>query len=350
MLHAMAEKLRLARSVILTTHRHSDGDGLGAQIALYHGLHKLGKLTRIVNVDSPARKYRFLNTDQLIEIYSEKTDLGHCDLALILDTNDGRLAEPLFSHLRKVAGETLFIDHHPVLEKGPAPTADSLIDVRAASTGQLCFYLLKILGCTLDATIARALYTSVVFDTQLFRYVKSEPESHLIAAELLRFERSPEEIHRKLFANYTVEKVSFLMKALNRVQYLAGGKAAFIPLRATEFQSITAGGLERDESGDVIDQVMNIETVEVAAMLREDGPSQFKLSMRSKGQYQVLSMAESFGGGGHRFSSGAHFDGSFHGSFDASHDGSFEYIQKRVLAALSELIALEPLGQSGVGT
>lgn len=310
MLKSIAEKIRKTSRVILSTHRHCDGDGLGAQIALLHGLKKLGIDMRVVNVDFPAKKYSFLGTHRWVEVFqSGSTVLDGVQLALLLDTNDGRLVEPLYSELQKRDIETLFIDHHPVLEKGPSPTRGSVIDISAASTGELCYNLLKELGVELDADIARALYTSLIFDTRLFRYVKAAPASHLMAAELLRYERDPEDIHRWLFAYYTVPKMNALMRALARVEYFADDRVAFIPFPHSEHS--TPEGLERDESADIIDQVMNIASIEVAALLREDGPGLFKLSLRSRGTLEVLSLAESFGGGGHRYASGAHLKGDF---------------------------------------
>ena len=325
MIEQVVAKLKLARSVVLSTHRQCDGDGLGAQLALFHALRKSGVAVRMINVDRPARKYGFLGVETWLEVYeSGKTVIGETDLALILDTNDGRLVEPLFSDLKLKCRETLFIDHHPVLAKGPQPTLGSLIDITAASTGELCYHLLKAYGVEFDTAIARALYTSLVFDTQLFRYVKAAPASHLMAADLLKYEREPEEIHRRLFACYTVAKMRALMRALERVEYLAGDRIAFIPFLSAD-QSLQ-GGLDRDESGDIIDQVMNIESIEIAALLREDGPGVFKLSLRSRGTVEVLSLAESFGGGGHRYASGAHLNGDLAG------------LRARVLKGLEDLL------------
>ncbi len=325
MLKNLAEKLRSAHSVVLSTHRQCDGDGLGAQIALFHGLRKLGKAVRIVNVDRPSRKYSYLETDRWIDVFVPAVvKIEATDFALILDTNDGRLVEPLFSELQKSCREVLFIDHHPLLTKGPQPTSGSIIDISAASTGELCYQLLQLLGVELDATIARAIYTSVVFDTQLFRFVKSAPQTHLICADLLKYERHPEEVHRHLFATYTVEKMMFLARAVSNVEYLANERIAFIPLRAEDFTP--KSGLDRDESGDIIDQIMNIGSIEIAALLREDGPNTYKLSLRSRGKIEVLTLAESFDGGGHSFASGAYII------------GRFDDLRFRIINALEEMV------------
>ncbi len=326
MINELVQKLLAARSVVLSTHRNCDGDGIGSQLALLHGLKKLGKSVRILNVDLPAKKYQFLKTEKWIQAYDRTHDeLQPTDLALILDTNDWRLVEPLFGELRKKCGEVLFIDHHPILKTGPEPTAGSWIDVDAASTGELCYRLLKALfterNLEFDSEISRALYTSIVFDTQLFRYVRSAPNSHLIAADLLKFERHPEEVHHHLFATYTVEKMVFLTRALAGIEYRAEGKLAFIRLDREALR-----GLQPDDSADVIDMVMNIESIEIAALLREDGPGEFKLSLRSKGRVPVLPVAESFGGGGHRNAAGAYIKNA----------GDFGILREELLTALEK--------------
>jgi bifunctional oligoribonuclease and PAP phosphatase NrnA len=335
MLNPLLEKLKRANSIVLSTHRNCDGDGLGGQLALMHGLKKLGKSVRILNVDRPAKKYDFLGTDQWVRVHEPGSqDLEPTDVGLILDTNDGRLLEPLFTELKAKCRDLYFVDHHPILAQGPAPTPGSLIDTSSASTGQICHRILKGLGLELDADIARALYTSIVFDTQLFRFVRSAPESHLIAAELLQYELNPEEVHRRLFATYSVAKMGFLARALSRVEYHCDSRLAFIALSREDFAPANEGGsgFERDDSGDVIDLVMNIDRLEVAALLREDAPGRFKLSLRSKDTLPVQALAEAFGGGGHRNASGAYIE------------GQFEPLKRKILEELSRM--LEPPGES----
>lgn len=303
MLEPLALQLKSATSIVLSTHRHSDGDGLGAQLALYLGLKQLGKDVQIINPDPAPKKYAFLASPILI---TGQLAVPRTDLALILDTNDRRLVEPLVSELEAASGQTLFVDHHPILKHGPQPNAGSVIDVSAASTGEIVYRLLALLGVRLTPEIARALYTSVVFDTQLFRFVKSDPRSHEMAAELLKFEREPEFVHRRLFATYTAEKLAFVGRAVAAVEYAADGHVALVALKTSDAR---ASGLDADETADIIDLVMNVESVEVSALLREDAPGVFKLSLRSKGRLPVLPLAETFGGGGHVFASGASLEG-----------------------------------------
>lgn len=320
----LVDKIERARSILLTTHRQCDGDGVGAEIALFHALNKAGKKVRILNVDHTPKKYRFLQTDALIETFEgPHRPLESADLALIFDTNDHRLVEPLYSTLKAKCRDILFIDHHPLLTDGPQPTGGSFIETKAASTGEIAFNIIKRLKIPLDGKIARALYTSIVFDTQMFRYIRTSSNSHLIAAELLQHETKPEEVHRYLFANNSVEKISFLAKALNQIEYFANGRIAILKLRD---QDLVDHKMEWDESRDVIDMIMNIESLEAAALFREDGTDEYKLSLRSKGYIEVLGIAESLGGGGHLFSSGAYLR------------GSYDQLKRKVLDQLIELL------------
>ena len=308
-LDPLVVKLRAAKSVVLSTHKQCDGDGLGAELALYHALKKAGKNVRVLNVDDTPKKYAFLGSERIVQCFEGQHEpLAAADLAVIFDTNDSRLLEPLFSELKAKCAEIFFVDHHPVLLKGPQPTAGSFIDVAAASTGEIAYEMIKRLGIELDADIARALYASIAFDTHLFRYVRRSAKSHLIAADLLRFERDPEEVHRKLFADYTVERMSFLARALGQIEYAAGGRVAILRLRENDMLEF---GLDVDASRDVVDLLMNIESLQAAALFREEGPNRYKLSLRSKGSWDLLAIAESVGGGGHPFAAGAYLVGSF---------------------------------------
>jgi phosphoesterase RecJ-like protein len=306
---SLVRRIKNAQSVILSTHKQCDGDGLGALLALYHGLRKSGKKVRPLLVDPVPRKYAFLEPEKYLEIFEgPHAPIEQTDLALVFDTNDKRLVEPLYSELQKQCREILFVDHHPVLNQGPEPTAGSFIDTRAASTGEISYFLIRGLGIRIDERMAQSLYTSIAFDTQLFKFVKNSVNSHLIAAELLMHINNAQEIHRHLFSTHTIEKVAFLAKVLGQIEYFSGGQVAVLKLHAKDLKD---HNLEMDDSRDVIDMLMNVNSLQAAALFREDAPNEYKLSLRSKGQLEVLDIAEAFQGGGHMFASGATMHGDY---------------------------------------
>lgn len=302
-------KIQSAQSIVLSTHRECDGDGLGSQIALYHALKKINKDVRVLNVDEVPVKYSFLKHDDFIQIYEKPhSALQKTDLGLVFDTNDERQLGSLYPELRRQCKDIYFIDHHPLLAEGPRPTSTSYIDTTAASTGEIVHSIIKKLGIELDEKIALALYTSIAFDTQVFRYVRNSPQSHIIASELLKYNIKTDDIHRKLFSTHTIEKISFLSQALGKIEYHASGRIALLKIHESD---LTRHGLSTEETRDVIDMIMNIESIDTAVLFREDDTNLFKVSLRSKGNIEVLSTAELLGGGGHRWAAGAVYRGYF---------------------------------------
>ncbi len=309
MIDQAIEHIKKAQTILLTTHRQCDGDGLGSELAMYHGLKKIGKKVRILNVDATPKKYDFLSPDQHIQYFDGHFDpIEKSDLALIFDTNDRRLIEPLYEQLEEKCQKIIFVDHHPILTEGPPPTSDSVINIRAASTGELAYDILMALKIPLDEIIARSIYTSLVFDTQLFRYIRNSSKSHEIATELLKFESNPAEIHRRLFGNFTAAKLKFNAQALSQVEFFEEDKIALLLIKTSD---LISRGLNIDDSRDLVDMIMNVETVEAAAVFREDDLDTYKISLRSKGLFPILSIAENFGGGGHHFASGATIYGRY---------------------------------------
>ena len=76
----------------------------------------------------------------------------------------------------------------------------------------------------------------------------------------------------------------------------------------TQQQMETCGAREEDCEG-LVNYVLSIGDVEVAAFFREMPDRRFRVSLRSKGKLNVAQVAESFGGGGHQCASGCSVDG-----------------------------------------
>lgn len=320
---SLIDLIKDSKSFILSTHTQPDGDGIGSQLALYWALKKIGKEVRIINVDDIPKKYDFLDPHHVIETVSNlKKPMGQADIALIFDTNDQELLLNLWPLLEKNCKQISFVDHHPVLERHPLQANEHLIDVEASSTGQIVFNLIKALQIPLDAQIALPIYSSIVFDTNYFRYIRGSPTPHLIVAELLRHNIEPQKIHRHLFGNHSPNKLKFLSRILGLVEYELDGRLALVRVKRADMDEL---GLENDETRDIIDMIMNVESIEAAILFRDEGKDSFKLSFRSKGLITVSHLAENLGGGGHQFASGVLMK------------GSFEEIKKNVLAAFSKL-------------
>lgn len=308
-IHTLVSQIQEAKNLIITTHKECDGDGLGAGLGLYHALKKIGKPVRLFCVDEVPKKYDFLEHEKYVELYNqEHAPIESTDLVLIFDTNDKRLVEPLYSELEKKCKIISFVDHHPILNEGPEPTHESIINTRAASTGEMAYFIIEKLKIPLDEKIARALYTSIVFDTQLFRFVRGSSNSHLICAKLLQFEKHSEKVHKHLFSTFSRGKIQFLSKVFKEIEYHSNYRVALSLLRSKDLKS---NNLDVDDARDITDIIMNIKSVQVAIVFREENAMCYKLSLRSIQGIEVLSLAEQWNGGGHKNAAGALLKGPY---------------------------------------
>ncbi|RYZ71163.1 MAG: hypothetical protein EOP09_05020, partial [Proteobacteria bacterium] len=57
-------KLDRAKRVLISTHLLPDGDGLGAESALYHYLKACGKQVKVVNPDTVPPRYHFIDANK----------------------------------------------------------------------------------------------------------------------------------------------------------------------------------------------------------------------------------------------------------------------------------------------
>lgn len=318
----IVDKIKQHNKILLTTHKHCDGDGLGAILGLYHSLKPTGLDITAMTIDGIPKKYSYLNGHEHTLIYEElKKPLDDYDLCLIFDTNDHRLVEPLFTELKNKKCEVLFVDHHPLLNSGPLPTEGSFVDTTAASTGEISYKIIKKLGAEINELSAEAIYTSICFDTQLFRYIKGSAVSHLICAEILPHIKNPEMVHQHLFSTYTVGKTKFLSEILGSIELYAHETVAFMLVTLEQLDKF---GMEPDESRDVIDMVMNINSLEAAVLFREESKDTYKISLRSKGNFKIIHIAEKFSGGGHPYAAGALLT------------GPLDFLKKQVVDQLSE--------------
>ena len=307
------------RSFVVSTHKSCDGDGLGAGIALCHILKKIKKKARFLTLEPPHPKYSFLNGGGLLGVCGGKSNFSAEDSALVIvDASDFRLAEPLYSQARKAGLPVCFIDHHPLLKKADGDLV--FTDTGASSTAELVYAVLKGLGVSMDENIAPALFTSIVFDTTRFRDVKNSPAPFSIAAECVPYIKDVNFIYESLFKTMTAGGLR-LMAKLRDIEYCSGGAVAFLYLAEKDLRE---SGADMTQAYDLMELARNVSSIDSTALVIEAGGGAFKLSLRSR-KKDLLPLAKSFGGGGHRHSAGALVAGS-----------SLKDIKERALAYLCE--------------
>ena len=298
----LAQTVLKAESLILGTHRMSDGDGLGSLLAMYHSLKKINKPVLAYITDTISDKYDFLSTKKYIKKYDDKKNtLEPTELALIFDTNDYRLLEPLYAELEKKCEKIIYIDHHPILKEGPKISSSSIIDHTAASAGEICYSLLKEMKIEMDTNIAQALYTSIVFDTQRFQFIKNSNKSYKICSKLYPYVEDNDQIYQQLFGVTSIEKIQLLADTIKNTEYFYQNKVAIINISKEELRERS---LDIEDACDFLDISTGVSSTEICVLIILLSEGEYKLSFRSK-KWDVSKLAQEYGGGGHKASSGA---------------------------------------------
>jgi phosphoesterase RecJ-like protein len=114
----------------------------------------------------------------------------------------------------------------------------------------------------------------------------------------------PAHCARGIYFAHSVAKIRLLGEALRSLKVEDHLAYAWV----TQKQMERCGAIEEDCEG-LVNYVLSIGGVEVAAFFRELPDGRYRASLRSKGKLDVAKVAENFGGGGHECASGCSVDG-----------------------------------------
>ena len=154
----------------------------------------------------------------------------------------------------------------------------------------------------IDYDTAYCLYSAIVSDTGSFKYSSTTADTFRIASELLRKGVKPAEVCGKLFDNFTVKRLSLMRLVLDTLQLFAEDRLAII---AAPQDFFVKTGTAQADAETFINYPRSLDTVKIAAFLKESESGLVSVSLRSKGTaYDVAEVAAAFGGGGHRNAAG----------------------------------------------
>jgi bifunctional oligoribonuclease and PAP phosphatase NrnA len=301
--HLLEKIIRENNSFLLTTHVNPDADAIGSEIALYFILKELGKEVYIVNHSQNPYNLLFLDTDNRVEKYNpEKHDclFDKVDVIFALDFNRSDRTVSMAKVFNASDKIKVCIDHH----QDPENFADYyFLDPGYSATGHILFDFIKVTDIVkLSYQTAVPIYAAIMTDTGSFRFERTTPEIHRIAAELLEQNVDPSDVYDKLYDQSLFSKLKLLGVALDSLQ-LYGEKKQIAFMVLTQKMFTETGALESDTEG-FVNFSLSVEFVKIGIMFIElkDG---FKVSFRSKGIIPVNRLAAEFGGGGHTNASGA---------------------------------------------
>jgi len=298
-----------AKRILISTHSQPDGDGLGAETALFHYLKRARKSVRVYNPDSTPKRYRFLDPEGNILLGPGEVELwDQCDLWIIVDTNDPRRLGKVWAEMQLRARKIVFLDHHPDLiyssEQIHYPNHSLVVsDHHSSSIGELLYQLFAELNLTkLNGDMALGLYVSVMTDTNSFRYARTTPESHQIAAEMISLGVNPEEVYQAIYSSKDLSHVQLLGLLLQNTKVSKSGKLAWMEMRLDLRRKFKATA---DDTMSFLNILLVLRDAEVVCIFREEDDGEMtRVSIKSKGKYIINRVAMELGGGGHDYAAG----------------------------------------------
>ncbi len=295
---AFEAQLAQASRILIGTHLNPDGDALGSALGLAEFLEQRGKHVEVLCHHSAPRNLKWLpNVDR---VQQEPSGEGY-DLGIIVDLDSiERLGNvgPYFETLPTLT----VIDHHVPHQ---APGDVRIIDVTAAATALILTHLVQQMGGTLTASMSTCFYTGIVTDTGSFRFRNTSPDALSTSAILLENGADLETASQRIFQSKQLSSARLLGHALETMKLDMDERLAWSCLSFRDFE--WAKATDEDTEG-FVNELLSIDTVQVAAILREAKPGKIRVSIRSRAGFDVAAVAREFGGGGHKNAAGCTFE------------------------------------------
>lgn len=288
--------LKQSMKIGITFHTSPDGDSLGSSLALLQGLRKIGKHAFIISKDKVPELYDFLPFKDEVNNAVQFLPSVELDCVIVLDCgNFERISANL--DLNRKTYVLANVDHH----MSNSLYGDlNFVDTSASSVGEIIYRILNSLDIEVDRNIATCIYTSIISDTGGFKHSNTTFTTHAIAGELISTGIDFSELHRLLFQNKKFKRLKLQAKVIENMYLIHKEAICIMKLSKSMLDELS---IEASDTSDIISLGIDIDTVEVAALIKEADEG-VKISLRSKSAVDVRKIAELFGGGGHIRASG----------------------------------------------
>ena len=299
----LASAIRENTDSLVLMHRHPDGDAIGSGFALRLLLQAMGCRVYCACEDELPERLAFLADEREAAegIRYDRLPKDFAPLQIIaVDTASPGQAGALYPlYQGKIS---LMIDHH---ERGEM-YADGWVEGGRAATGEMIFELSRELFrqgriSSVPLRVDMLLYAAISSDTGCFRYSNVSPDTHRIAAELLKSAAcsrgfDPADVNHRLFEVKSPKLLLAEKIGVERLQTFEDGRVGIVtfPLSVKKEHGLTDEHLET-----LVDIPRALPGVEVAVAIREVTDGAYRVSMRSCSDIDVSLLCASFGGGGH---------------------------------------------------
>jgi phosphoesterase RecJ-like protein len=281
---------------VILTHSYPDGDAIGSSIAFYKLLINMGKKADIVCDSEMPYQYDFL--PYVSKVIRDLSGLSFKKkyVALFLDCADIKRIKVDEKNLRENAKYIINIDHH----LSNTDFGDiNIIEPSKSATAEIIYtFFDNYFKQYFDKEIAESLYTGILTDTGKFQYSNTTKEVHRIISRLLEYDINPSYIYSSIYEHEPANRFKLLALVLKRVKIINRNTLIYSYILEKDFKKFD---LPYSSNDGIIELLRAANNIKVAALFKETGLNAYKVSLRSsRNCIDVSSIANTFGGGGHK--------------------------------------------------
>jgi phosphoesterase RecJ-like protein len=284
-------------------------------LALASVLKRMNKRVYLYSSDPVPGNLSFLPQIRTIKV--DKLPKSVFDVLILLECSNPKRAGNL-KNLQKKVQCIVNIDHH----KTSQVYGDiNLIDHSSSSTAEIVYQVFYQMKIILTQKEAACLYTGIVTDTGRFHFPATSSRTFEITSRLLETGFNFSKINDVLYSTQPLPALKLLGRALADMELVFDGKAALMVLKKADF-AMAGACIEHSEN--IINYGIMIPLIKVSVLFREEGwtiqpcralsdtqqeqknsnNTVLSVTFRSKGSIDVSSIAQKFGGGGHKNAAG----------------------------------------------
>lgn len=284
------EAIKESRYCLIVTHINPDADTLSCALALSNYMKETGVKHKVFNESrNLPRSLDFLPlfdkvTDQVPKFY---------DLAIFVDCAvRDRVGLEIVDGVKIIN-----IDHH---QSNSFFGDINIVDDTKASSAELLYEVFESEGINISKNIAQCLYVGIYDDSIAFTTPRVNSRTFEIVNKLVHTGINVSQTADNLLRRDSLSRFRIMPKILNTLQLSSEGKVATVYL---DNEWLKETGAQISECDDVVNMVLNMAIVRMVCYFRIVN-GKMRVSLRSKGDIDVSSIASKFDGGGHKNAAG----------------------------------------------
>jgi phosphoesterase RecJ-like protein len=291
------DAIRSGQRFAVSSHARPDGDAIGSQLAMAYALRALGK--DVVVVDADPAPPQFVEFPGVSDIRVTNAVDESFDAVIIMECGD----------LKRTGVEGLDrslvinIDHHP----GNTGYGEvNWFDATAAACGEMVYDLVRALDVPLTREIATHIYLAVLTDTGSFHFSSISSRTFEICRESLEAGVDPVQVARQVYDSNNMGRLKLFAAVLSVMHIDPSGRIAVLYV---DHEMARVAGATYDDMEGLINEPLTVKEVAAVVFFKRDRGDAYRVSLRSKGDVDISTIAKEYGGGGHKNAAGCSVSG-----------------------------------------